>query len=52
LFSDYAYYFQFSLTPYGKDVEGNLPDKHDIIKTFKELSMKMPARIGYPILYW
>jgi hypothetical protein len=38
-FSKYSYYFQFSLTPYGKDVEGNLPDKHELLKTFKELSL-------------
>ena len=40
-FSRYSYYFQFSLTPYGKDVENNLPDKHVLINTFKELSSKI-----------
>lgn len=34
----YSYYFQFTLTPYGKDIEKNLRDKKDIIQTFKELS--------------
>ncbi len=39
---DYAYYFQFSLTSYGKDVEENLPSKNDeILSTFKELSDKI-----------
>ena len=47
-FSEYSYYFQFSLTPYGKDVESNLPDKHEIINTFKELSSK----IGNDRIIW
>ncbi|MEG2266181.1 MAG: DUF1848 domain-containing protein [Acinetobacter sp.] len=47
-FSDYNYYFQFSLTPYGKDIESNLPNKHELIKTFKELS----SRIGSDRINW
>jgi hypothetical protein len=47
-FSEYSYYFQFSLTPYGKDIEGNLPDKHELINTFKELS----SRIGSDRVNW
>jgi DNA repair photolyase len=36
---DYMYYFQFTLTSYGKDVEPNLPSKPDvIISAFKKLS--------------
>jgi hypothetical protein len=36
---DYVYYFQFTLTSYGKDVEPNLPNKPDvIISAFKKLS--------------
>lgn len=36
---DYTYYFQFTLTGYGKDVERNLPDKRTVmIPTFQELS--------------
>ena len=27
LLQDYNYYFQFTLTPYGKDIEPNLPPK-------------------------
>ena len=39
---DYQYYFQFTLTGYGKDVEPNLPSKQDeIIPTFIELSKKI-----------
>lgn len=33
----YKYYFQFTLTPYGKDIEKNLRDKPNIIKTFIDL---------------
>lgn len=37
--SDYMYYFQFTITPYGKDVEPNLPSKDgEILTTFKRLS--------------
>jgi len=36
---EYMYYFQFTITPYGKDVEPNLPSKDiDILNTFKRLS--------------
>jgi DNA repair photolyase len=38
LIKEYAYYFQFTLTPYEKDVEANLPSKDAIIETFKKLS--------------
>jgi hypothetical protein len=34
----YHYYFQFTLTPYGKEIEQNLRDKQDIIQTFITLS--------------
>jgi hypothetical protein len=36
---DYMYYFQFTITPYGKDVEPNLPAKPEALLTaFKRLS--------------
>lgn len=39
---NYIYYFQFTLTGYGKDVEPNLPNKREeIIPTFKRLSEKI-----------
>lgn len=42
--SSYKYYFQFTLTGYGKDIEPNLPDKKaEIIPTFKKLSEKIGA---------
>lgn len=44
---DYNYYFQFTLTGYGKDVEANLPDKKTkLIPAFRELSEKIgPERV-------
>lgn len=41
---DYAYYFQFTLTPYGEDVEQNLPSKWKVlIPAFRHLSEKIGA---------
>lgn len=38
-FNDYKYYFQFTLTGYGKDMESGLPHKKDkMIPIFKRLS--------------
>ena len=37
-FSDFNYYFQCSLTSYGRDVESGLRNKHDLISTFKDLA--------------
>jgi len=44
LLKDYHYYFQFTLTPYGKDIELNLPPKTDIIAAFLKLSEKIGAK--------
>ena len=43
----YNYYFQFTLTGYGKDMEANLPDKKEkLIPAFLELSDKIgPERV-------
>lgn len=39
---NYAYYFQFTLTGYGKDIEPNLPNKREkLIPTFIKLSEKI-----------
>ena len=47
--SDYMYYFQFTLTSYGKDIEPNLPSKTDeLIQTFKRLS----AILGRERVIW
>ena len=37
----YNFYFQFTLTPYEKDIEPQLRDKNDLIETFKRLSEKI-----------
>ncbi len=44
----YPYYFQYTLTPYDKNIERNLRGKGEIIKTFQELS----ARIGKGRVIW
>lgn len=46
---EYNYYFQFTITGYGKDVEPNIPDKRtEIIPAFQELSRK----IGKEAVIW
>ena len=46
---EYAYYFQFTLTGYGRDVERNLPDKRTVlIPAFQNLS----DRIGRERVIW
>ena len=47
--NEYQYYFQFTLTGYGKDIERNVPHKKEvIIPTFQELS----RRIGKEKVIW
>lgn len=42
LLKEYQYYFQFTITGYGKDVEPNIPDKRKtILPTFCKLSEKI-----------
>lgn len=38
---DYKYYFQFTLNPYGEDVENHLPSLQKRIEIFKKLSDKI-----------
>lgn len=46
---EYSYYFQFTLTGYGKDVEPGLPDKErELIPIFRQLS----ERIGSQRMVW
>lgn len=45
---EYPYYFQFTLNPYGRDVEQALPDKEVVIDTFKCLA----DRIGGNRVIW
>lgn len=43
---DYQYYFQFTLNPYGKDIEMAVAKKNSIINVFKQLSDKIgPERV-------
>lgn len=35
---DAPYYFQFTLTPYARDVEKNLPPKDELVATFRQLA--------------
>ncbi len=44
----YPYYFEFTLTPYAKEIEKNLPDKQELINTFIALSNK----IGKKRMVW
>jgi DNA repair photolyase len=44
----YRYYFQFTLTPYGRDIEPNLPEKSALLAAFCELS----DRIGKERVMW
>ncbi len=40
----YRYYFQFTLTPYGKALEPGLRDKKEIIRTFRSLAEQIGSR--------
>ncbi len=47
--NDYMYYFQFTITPYGRDIERNIPDKMKvIIPCFQQLS----ERLGKDRVIW
>ncbi|HHW58141.1 MAG TPA: DUF1848 domain-containing protein [Clostridia bacterium] len=48
LIEDYAYYFLFTLNPYDKRIERNVPEKSHIIEVFKKLSSK----IGKDRIIW
>jgi hypothetical protein len=44
--TDYAYYFQFTLNPYGNDLEPALPKLEERIATFQELTEQIgPERV-------
>ena len=49
------YVFQFTLTPYGTDIEGALPDKRALLRTFAQLADALgPERVIWrydPILF-
>lgn len=48
LIEDYAYYFLFTLNPYDKRIERDVPEKSHIIEVFKKLSKK----IGKERIIW
>ena len=45
---EYLYYFQYTLTGYGKDIEPGLPDKAALIEVFQKLA----GRIGRKRMIW
>ncbi len=54
LLKDYGQYWFVTITPYGRDIEPNVPDKHILIESFKRLSDTVgPSATGWrfdPIL--
>lgn len=44
----YLYYFQFTLTDYGREIEPGLPERRRLIETFRELA----SRIGKKRVIW
>jgi len=38
LLKDYGQYWFVTITPYGRDIEPNVPDKHRLVEDFKKLS--------------
>lgn len=54
LLRDYGQYWFVTITPYGRDIEPNVPDKHHLLDVFKKLSDQVGInRIGWrydPIL--
>ena len=44
----FHYYFLFTLTPYGKDIETDLPDKDELVSTF----IKLSGMIGKEKVIW
>lgn len=41
LLKDYGQYWYVTITPYGKDIEPNVPNKHQILEDFKTISRKV-----------
>ena len=48
LLKDYGQLWQVSITPYGKDIEPNVPDKHVLLEDFKKLS----SMVGINSVFW
>ena len=53
---EYGQYWSVTITPYGRDIEPNVPDKGQVIRAFQELSDQVGAhRTAWrydPILIW
>ena len=48
LLKDYGQFWYVTLTPYGRDIEPNVPDKHRLLDDFRRLSdMVGPRSIGW-----
>lgn len=41
MLKNYGQYWFVTITPYGKEIEPNVPDKEEVIKSFQELSQKV-----------
>ena len=48
LLKDYGQYWFMTITPYGRDMEPNVPDKHRLLEDFKRLS----DRVGVNAIGW
>ena len=48
LLQEYGQYWFVTITPYGRDVEPNVPDKHRLLEDFKRLS----ALVGVNSIVW
>ena len=48
LLQDYGQYWFVTITPYGRDMEPNVPDKHRLLEDFKRLS----DRVGVNAIGW
>lgn len=46
--ANYTYYFQFTITPYNREIEPNLRDKKEILETF----MRLSGLIGRERVIW
>ncbi len=48
LLSEYGQYWFVTITPYGRDIEPNVPDKHHMLEIFRQLSQIVgKERIGW-----
>lgn len=48
LLEDYGQYWFVTITPYGRDIEPNVPDKHRLLEDFKRLS----EQVGMAAIGW